>query len=95
MGENHVCFLVPFVGKQQLVSVEVLAKIMNSTPIDRVFRCLAGTATVSAYELKAMPLPDPFIVRKALTAGTLPDEAVGEGYAAAELATQIENKKAA
>ena len=95
MGENHVCFLVPLDRKRQLVSVEVLAKILNSTPVDKVFRCLSGTATVSAYELKAIPLPDPVIVRRALTAGALPDEAVARGYAAAHFATQIETKKAA
>lgn len=95
MGENHVSFLVPLVGKRQLVSVEVLAKIMNSTPVDRVFRCLSGTATVSAYELKAMPLPDPDVFKKAMSAGAKVDEAVTKGYAAVELAAQQKYKKAA
>lgn len=95
MGENHVCFLVPIPGKQLAVSVEVLAKILNSAPVNRAFRCLSGTATVSAYELKAMPLPDPATVRGAMTAGAKPDEAVAKGYAVAELAIQCKRKKAA
>lgn len=95
VGENHVCFLVPIPGKQLAVSVVVLAKILNSVPVDRVFRCLSGTATVSAYELNAMPLPDPVIVRRAMTAGANPDEAVAKGYMAADLAMQSRRKKAA
>lgn len=95
MGENHVCFLVPIDGEQPAVSVEVLAKILNSAPVDSVFQCLSGTATVSAYELKAMPLPDPIIVRRALIAGAIPDEAVTKGYVAVASATQNKNKKAA
>ena len=82
MGENHVCFIVPIEGRQPVVSVELLATILNSGPVNRVFRCLSGTATVSAYELRAMPMPDPVIVRRSLTAGASPNEAVLRGYAA-------------
>ncbi len=95
MGENHVCFVVPVAGKEPAVPVEVLAKILNSSAVNGVFRCLSGTATVSAYELNAMPLPDPVIVRRALNAGATPDEAVVKGYADAEPARQSKNRKAA
>lgn len=83
MGENHVCFIMPISGRQPAVSVEVLATILNSDPVDRVFRCLSGTASVSAYELRAMPMPDPVVVKRALTAGMPPNDAVLQGYAAA------------
>jgi hypothetical protein len=82
MGENHVCFLVPIEGQKQAVPVDVLAAIMNSRPVNHVFRCLSGTATVSAYELRMMSLPDPVVVRRALTAGWLADAAVASGYEA-------------
>jgi adenine-specific DNA-methyltransferase len=82
MGENHVCFVVPIVGAQPIVSVEVLAAILNTVSVDRAFRCLSGTSTVSAYELRAMPLPDPSIVQQALAAGQTLDAAVRVGYAA-------------
>jgi adenine-specific DNA-methyltransferase len=83
IGENHVCFLVPIAGRQPVVSVEVLATILNSDPVDRMFRCLSGTATVSAYELRAMPMPDPAVVSKELEAGSSPSEAALKGYKAA------------
>lgn len=95
MGENHVCFITPIPGKRQAVSVEVLAQILNSCAVDRVFRCLSGTATVSAYELNAMPLPDPAVVRRALTAGATAEEAVSKAYAASARIFQIKNRKAA
>ncbi len=33
--------------------------ILNSSAADRVFRCVSGSVAVSAYELEALPLPDP------------------------------------
>jgi hypothetical protein len=56
---------------------------LNSDPVDRMFRCLSGTATVSAYELRAMPMPDPVVVSRELGAGSSPSEAASRGYAAA------------
>lgn len=94
MGENHVCFIVPIAGRQPAVSIEVLATILNSIPVDRVFRCLSGTATVSAYELRAMPMPDPVVVRRALTAGMPPNEAVQQGYATASKTREGKQKAA-
>jgi adenine-specific DNA-methyltransferase len=94
MGENHVCFIVPKAGRQPSVSVEVLATILNSYPVDRAFRCLSGTATVSAYELRAVPMPDPVVVRRALMAGMSPNEAVLRGYAAASKKREGKQKAA-
>jgi adenine-specific DNA-methyltransferase len=95
MGENHVCFIVPSSEQQLAVSVEVLAKIMNSSAVNRVFRCLSGTATVSAYELLAMPLPDPETVKRELSAGATPDEAAERGYSSAISVSTRGNRKAA
>jgi adenine-specific DNA-methyltransferase len=41
------------------VPVEVLAALLNSEPVDRLFRSLSGTVAVSATELAALPLPAP------------------------------------
>jgi len=41
------------------VSVEALAALLNSEPVDRLFRSLSGTVAVSATELAALPLPAP------------------------------------
>jgi adenine-specific DNA-methyltransferase len=41
------------------VPVDVLAALLNSEPVDRLFRSLSGSVAVSATELTALPLPAP------------------------------------
>jgi adenine-specific DNA-methyltransferase len=78
IGENHVTFLVA--GSNPAVSPELLARIMSSTPVDRLFRCRSGAKNVSVYELSHLPLPNPTIVEQALANGAEIDDAVREGY---------------
>ena len=56
--ENHLNMLRPLTSKP-CVSSHVLAAFMNSSAADRAFRCINGSVAVSAYELKALPLPPP------------------------------------
>jgi adenine-specific DNA-methyltransferase len=58
VGENHVVFLVPLVPDPR-VSPERLAQILRTKTMDRLFRCVAGSATVSVLELNTLPFPDP------------------------------------
>jgi adenine-specific DNA-methyltransferase len=37
----------------------LLAVLLDSDPLDRLYRCLTGSVAVSAYELAALPLPPP------------------------------------
>jgi adenine-specific DNA-methyltransferase len=55
--ENHVNVLRPIDGSGGLVSAELLAALLNTSTLDRLYRCLTGTVAVSAYELEALPLP--------------------------------------
>lgn len=55
-AENHVNVIVP--GASTTINLGILAKLLRTEVVDRIFRCLSGTATVSATELKGMPLPD-------------------------------------
>lgn len=55
--ENHLNMLVP-IG-DAVVAPSVLAAFLNSGAADRAFRCISGSVAVSAYELEALPLPDP------------------------------------
>ena len=80
IGENHVNFLVPIEGREPAIGVEALAALLNSRAVNRVFRCLSGTATVSAFELSSLPLPDPETVRDALATGAPVDELVEAAY---------------
>jgi len=56
--ENHLNMLRPIVPRP-LVSPAVLAAFINSGAADCSFRCVNGSVAVSAYELEALPLPDP------------------------------------
>lgn len=41
----------------------VIATLLNSHAVDRIFRCTSGSVAVSAYELASMPLPSPDALR--------------------------------
>ena len=56
--ENHVNVIRPLVGNEQ-VSAAVLLSLLDSEFVDQLFRCINGSVAVSAYELEALPLPDP------------------------------------
>ena len=53
LGENHVNFLVAINGKP--VHPALLARILRSGPVDRLFRCRSGATNVSVYELTHLP----------------------------------------
>ena len=56
--ENHVNVIRPLDGSEY-VSAAVLLSLLNSEFVDQLFRCINGSVAVSAYELEALPLPDP------------------------------------
>jgi adenine-specific DNA-methyltransferase len=78
IGENHITFLVA--TQKPKVPTDLLARIMTSRPVDRLFRCRSGVTNVSVYELEHLPLPDPKIVRREVAAGACIDDAVRVGY---------------
>lgn len=54
--ENHINTVYPN-GLFTSVKPSVIAEVLNSQVVDRVFRCISGSVAVSAYELNAIPLP--------------------------------------
>ncbi|MBN7122408.1 methylase [Erwinia billingiae] len=54
--ENHVNVIYSD-GFLLDVDVKVIARVLNSLTVDKVFRCISGSVAVSAYELNAIPLP--------------------------------------
>ena len=56
--ENHINMLVPNRGKPK-VSAATLTAVLNSRTLDRIFRCITGSAAVSVYDLTSLPLPSP------------------------------------
>lgn len=56
--ENHLNVIKP-VDNKIFLSLEAMTTLLNSQVIDQVFRCISGSVAVSAYELNALPLPEP------------------------------------
>ena len=56
--ENHLNMIKPVAGRPK-VSPAALAALLNSNAADQVFRCISGSVAVSAYELRALPVPSP------------------------------------
>lgn len=79
VGENHVCFLEQ-ANNDCEVSPELLAQILRTKTVDRLFRCISGATNVSAYELQHLPLPSPQKVLSAITQGLGLEAAVRHAY---------------
>ena len=56
--ENHVNVLTCHDPHSPLAT-RLLMLLLRSAAFDRLYRCLTGSVAVSAYELSAMPLPEP------------------------------------
>ena len=54
--ENHLNMIKPKNGAPR-VPPALLAALLNSEAVDQLFRCISGSVAVSAYELRALPLP--------------------------------------
>ncbi len=54
--ENHLN-MVRSVVEMPKISPKTLAAVLNSSVVDQLFRCINGSVAVSAFELKALPLP--------------------------------------
>jgi adenine-specific DNA-methyltransferase len=56
--ENHLN-MVYFCSPKPSVALRTVATLLNSAILDQAFRCVNGSVAVSAYELNALPLPNP------------------------------------
>ncbi|MBL3705578.1 N-6 DNA methylase [Sulfitobacter sp. BDSS02] len=54
--ENHVNVIAP-VDPEPAVPLETAGAFLGSKAADEIFRCMSGSTSVSATELRAMPLP--------------------------------------
>jgi adenine-specific DNA-methyltransferase len=62
VGENHTIALVP----EGRANLSLLTKLLNTDAVDKRFRRVGGTSSVSVSALRNLPLPDPKELRKAL-----------------------------
>lgn len=76
--ENHVIVLEPV--SKDAMPPERLAAILNTQPVDRVFRAISGASNVAVSELDELLLPDPAHFKHVKTRGTGLDDAVRAAY---------------
>jgi adenine-specific DNA-methyltransferase len=79
--ENHVIVLEP--TSKGALAPEKLAAILNTQPVDRVFRAISGASNVAVSELDELLLPDPDHLKHLKARGTSLDDAVRAAYGAA------------
>jgi adenine-specific DNA-methyltransferase len=58
----------------------MLVKLLSAHAVDRYFRCISGATNVSVFELNQLALPDPQVLKAALTNGNSMDEAVNRSF---------------
>ncbi|MCE4556287.1 Eco57I restriction-modification methylase domain-containing protein [Roseateles cellulosilyticus] len=79
--ENHVIVLEPL--SEGALLPEELAAILNTQPVDRVFRAISGASNVAVSELDELLLPDPARLAELKSHGTCLDDAVRAAYLSA------------
>jgi len=78
--ENHVNVLRP-AAAEPLLSRGTLARLLATSVIDRLTRCVSGSVALSAYELESLPLPAAEVLAswEALTVDEL-ERAIADAY---------------
>jgi len=79
--ENHVNFIHRKRGDLETAEAMALSALLNSALFDAYFRISSGNTQVSATELRALPLPPPFVLQSVaacLRRGATEDDAVAE-----------------
>lgn len=79
--ENHVVVLEPV--SKGAMPPEKLAAILNTQPVDRVFRAISGASNVAVSELDELLLPDPTHIKHLRARTASLDDAVRAAYRAA------------
>lgn len=61
--ENHINVLRP-TSPDPSLTAELLGRLLSTETLDHVTRCISGSVALSAYELSALPFPDPTVLRQ-------------------------------
>lgn len=78
--ENHVIVLEPV--RPDALPPKIMARLLNTRSVDRVFRSVSGASNVAVSELNELLLPSPHIVKCALVAGAPIEASVLAAYQA-------------
>ena len=82
VAENHVIVLQTFLGNAW--SPTMMASLLNSPLINRLFRAISGAPNVAISELNELPLPDPTEFRNALNKFNDTNTAVCQAFGSSE-----------
>lgn len=77
VSENHTILLVPKGGRPAL---RLLCRLLNSAAVDRRYRRIGGSSSVSVGSLNSLPLPDPKCLQSAMSRVGDFEEAVELAY---------------
>ena len=78
--ENHTIVVAADPSKPQLIGLEILLSILNSPAVDRAYRRLSGTVSVSTRVLQHLSLPNANRILELLDSGLSVDDAVERAY---------------
>lgn len=78
VSENHTILLLPNGGRPAL---KLLCKLLNSAAVDRRYRRIGGSSSVSVGSLKSLPLPDLRSLQSAMSRLADFEQAVELAYA--------------
>ncbi|MER9871839.1 N-6 DNA methylase [Mesorhizobium sp. M0195] len=79
--ENHTIVITKKAGISTDVPLSMLMQLLNSDPVDKMYRQISGTVSVSTKLLRQLPLPKPAHLLKSLSIEGDLDKAVLEAYA--------------
>lgn len=78
--ENHTIVISPEPLKDQAITLSQMRQLLSSWAVDRMYRKISGTASVSTKLLRHLPLPDPKRLIKAINEHATFEEAVTAAY---------------
>lgn len=76
--ENHVIVLVPV--SEAAIAPELMAALLNTRCVDRVFRSISGASNVAVFELNELLLPNPRLFSQLCEMGVEVEVAVEATY---------------
>lgn len=79
VGENHVLILEQ-IEKEPVLTPHRIATLLNTSVMNRVFKCISGAINVSVFELGQLALPEPQALKLALSKGNSMNDAVRKSF---------------
>lgn len=93
VSENHTILVLPDPARQQRIPLWTLCRLLNTAAVDRRFRRISGSVSVSTKALRELPLPTASAVAEAFDTGVPDDDAANEAYSASITQVDASDRK--